>query len=90
MSALAKLLNPKDNPSPVVLQNPLMGMLSTIIPREQVERLGNDVMATVTYVKDTLDLHTRQNQAIMAHLGITLDDRTNESDSRDANGELDV
>ena len=77
MSLMDKMMGAKtDAPK----QSPIMSMLSSIIPKEQMEELASNVQQTIQYFKTSIDHTVAQNnlileqqKQIMERLGISND-----------------
>jgi hypothetical protein len=49
-----------------ILNGPLGKLISGIVPKEQLEKLGSDIGGSITWLRETLEIHTRQNMRIIA------------------------
>ncbi len=74
MSLMDKMIGTK---SDAPKQSPIVAMLSSIIPKEQMEELAGNIQQTIQYFKTSVDHSIAQNnliieqqKRIMDHLGI--------------------
>ena len=99
MSALDKLFSkPEQTQSSqmTLFAGPMGKLLSSIISPDQMQQMGEGIGGFIQWVKDTLELQTKQNmliihqnKQIMKHLGIADDDgRTDSGTGNDTGADI--